>query len=119
MSTGEPLVVEKFKEYYPKEIFSEEQRKLLCCNTHQNLDNQMLYQYHFGFHVNNTEMFDIFIAEIDRATEEITVLSAIPYEEIPFKRIMAFQRFYQQLSPDEKSLDDGNFDEAEILKFIE
>jgi hypothetical protein len=47
------------------------------------------------------------------------VLSAIPYEEIPFKRIMAFQRFYQQLTSDEKSLDDGNFDEAEILKFIE
>ncbi|MDR2756022.1 MAG: hypothetical protein LBC20_09970 [Planctomycetaceae bacterium] len=57
--------------------------------------------------------------EIDRATEEITVLSAIPYEEIPFKRIMAFERFYQQLTPELACLSSGNYDEAEILKWME
>jgi hypothetical protein len=117
-SSGEPLVVEKFKEYYPKGTFSDEQLEMLFCNSDRN-PNRMLYQYNFAFYTNNTETFVVFSATIDRATEEITVLSAIPYEEIPFKRIMAFQRFYQQLPPDEKELDDGNFDEAEILKFME
>ncbi|MDR3197498.1 MAG: hypothetical protein LBU34_06460 [Planctomycetaceae bacterium] len=119
LSSGQPWVTEKFKEYYPKGTFSDEQLKLLFCHSGQNPDNRMLYQYHFSFHTNNMEVFDVFVAEIDRATEDITVLSAIPYEEIPFKRIMAFRRFIQQLPPDEERLDDGNYDEAEILKFME
>jgi hypothetical protein len=67
--------VEKFKEYYPKGIFSEEQLELLFDRCEQMPDNRMHYRYHFGFHINNTEMFNVFIAEIDRATEAITVLS--------------------------------------------